>query len=132
MPTSEFAVTASESGVLVLTEAAQDALLANSEREQGRLAWGRIIDQILEWISSPELLAYPEIDPISPDLLRSAIDYAVVARDALQPPTEPSDVCRGARRREEACGRRGWNYQPQPCQRHPVLTDQGTGLPPPG
>ncbi len=84
MPTSEADVTVSKIDSPDLTEAAQDALLANSEHEQDRrLAWDRIIDQILKWVSNPELLAYPEIDPISRDLLRSAIDYAVVARDAL-------------------------------------------------
>lgn len=97
MPTSEADVTVSKIDSPNLTEAAQDALLANSEHEQDRrLAWNRIIDQILKWVSNPELLAYPEIDPMSPDLLRSAIDYAVVARDALQPPTEPSAVGPGS------------------------------------
>ena len=92
MPTSEADVTVSKIDAPNLTEAAQDASLANSEGERRRLAWGRIIDQILEWKTNPELLAYPEIDPISTDLLHSAIDYAVDVRDALQPPTEPSAV----------------------------------------
>lgn len=92
MPTSEADVTVSKIDAPDLTEAAQDASLANSESERRRLAWGRIIDQILEWKSNPELLAYPEIDPISRDLLNSAIDYASDARNEPQPPAEPSAV----------------------------------------
>lgn len=92
MPTSETDVTASDFVAIYLTDAAQDALLASSDSERRRSAWNRIIDQMLEWISNPELLGYPEIDPISRDLIHSAINYAIVARDALQPPIEPSAV----------------------------------------
>lgn len=92
MPTSEADVTVSKIDSPNHTEGTQDALLANSEGERRRLAWDRIIDQILEWVSNPELLAYPEIDPVSRDLIHSAIHYAVVARDARQPSIEPSAV----------------------------------------
>jgi len=62
--------------------AAPDDSLANSESQQVRRQWQAVIDKLLEWLTSPEPIEYEELEPLSCDLLQTAIDFALDAQSA--------------------------------------------------
>lgn len=56
------------------THAIDDSSLASSDRLDG---WSKNLDLLLSWLAHPDvLLLYDEIDPVDPEIIQSAIDFA--------------------------------------------------------
>lgn len=64
------------------TNAIDDSSLASSDRLDG---WSKILDLLLSWLAHPDELLYDEIDPIHPEIIRSAIDFAHDHRESHGP-----------------------------------------------
>lgn len=68
--------------------AAPDDSLASSESQQHERKWLSVIDQLLGWLTNPEAVEDPELEPLSRDLVQSALDFAYDAQHAgLLPPS---------------------------------------------